>query len=80
MLYTVFGNLANKPLTDPVWGQTSLQFQKQLAVARYLTETLAYESTEVTKLQAVLADVTPQTDVSTPLLIAQIVGSALPGG
>ncbi len=38
MLFTVFGNLASKPLTDPVWGGTAKQSQNLLARARYFTE------------------------------------------
>ena len=78
MLFTVFGNLAAKPLTDPVWGGTAKQFQNELAVARYFTETLAYDTTDLNVLRQVLDSVGPDTDVSGPTQLAQIIGSAVP--
>jgi hypothetical protein len=42
VIYNVFGNLATRGLTDPawarLWGNTAIQFQNQLQVARYFTE------------------------------------------
>jgi hypothetical protein len=80
MLYTVFGNLANKALTDPTWGATALQFQNQLAVARYFTEDMAVETTDLARLQGVLSNINPDTDVSTTDKIVQIIGTVPPGG
>ena len=80
MLYTVFGNLANKALNDATWGATAQQFQNQLAVARYFTEEMAEDSTDLARLQGVLANVTPETDVSTTDKIVQIIGTVPPGG
>jgi hypothetical protein len=80
MLFTVFGNLANKPLDDPMWGNTAKQFQNQLAVARYFTESLGNDTTELAVLRGVLAPIGPDTDVSTAEKIAELIGLPPPGG
>jgi methionine-rich copper-binding protein CopC len=80
MLYTVFGNVANMPLNDPTWGNTAQQFQNQMTVARYFTEVLAVDTTDLARLQGVLASITPDTDVSTVEKIVQIIGTVPPGG
>jgi hypothetical protein len=80
MLFTVFGNLASKPLTDPVWGGTAKQFQNQLAVARYFTEEMGVATENLATLRGVIANVTPDTDVSTTEKIVQIIGTVPPGG
>jgi hypothetical protein len=80
MLYTVFGNLAGLPLTDPTWGSTAKQFQNQLAVARYFTEDMGVASENMSTLRGVIANVTPDTDVSTTTKIVQIIGTIPPGG
>jgi len=77
MIYTVFGNLATKPLDDPDWGQTAQQFLNQTAVAKYFTEVMHNNTIDLPTLQAVLGDVTPYTDVSTPDLIASLIGVEL---
>jgi hypothetical protein len=80
MLYTVFGNLASKPLTDPVWGGTAKQFQNQLAVARYFTEEMGVQTETLATLRGVIGSVTPDTDVSSIDKIVQIIGTIPPGG
>jgi hypothetical protein len=80
MLFQVFGNLASKPLTDPVWGGTAQQFQNQLAVARYFTEQMGVETETLATLRGVIGSVTPDTDVSTIDKIVQIIGTVPPGG
>ena len=80
MLYTVFGNLASKELNDPVWGSTAKQFQNQLAVARYFTEEMTVATENLATLRGVIANVTPDTDVSTVDKIVQIIGTVPPGG
>jgi hypothetical protein len=80
MLYTVFGNLASKPLSDATWGNTAKQFQNQLAVARYFTEELGVATENLATLRGVIGNVTPETDVSTIDKIVQIIGSIPPGG
>jgi len=73
----VFGNLANKSPTDPNWGGTALQLQKQTTVAKYLTEAMDYRTVDLPKLQSVLTNVTPQTDVSTTAALVKLIGVAL---
>jgi hypothetical protein len=84
VIYNVFGNLATRPLTDPAWaakwGGTAKQFQNQLTVARYLTEVLEVKNTDMSWLRGVIANVTPDTDVSTADKIVQIIGTVPPGG
>lgn len=80
VIYTVFGNLANQSISDPHWGGTALQFQKQTAVAKYLTEVMDYRTADLLTLQSVLSGVTPQTDVSTTDNIINLIGVALYGG
>jgi serralysin len=80
MLYTVFGNLASKELNDPVWGGTAQQFQKQLIVARHFTEEMGVQTENLATLRGVLANVTPDTEVSTTEKIVQIIGTVPPGG
>ena len=79
MLYTVFGNLADKPVTDAVWGATAQQFQKQLVVAKYLTEEMGVATENLAVLRGVLAGITADTDVSTTQKIVQIIGTLPPG-
>jgi hypothetical protein len=80
MLYTVFGNLASKPLTDATWGSTAKQFQNQLAVARYFTEEMGVVTENLATLRGVIGNVTPDTDVSSMDKIVQIIGTIPPGG
>jgi len=80
MLFTVFGNLASKPLNDPTWGGTAKQFQNQLAVARYFTEEMGVQTETLSTLRGVIGNVTPDTDVSTIDKIVQIIGTIPPGG
>lgn len=77
VIYQVFGNLADKPQDDAHWGGTARQFANETAVARYLTEVMAYDSTNLSALRDVVADVTPYTDVSSPEQIATLIGVAL---
>ena len=79
MLYTVFGNLADKPVTDAVWGATARQFQNQLVVAKYLTEEMGVATENLAVLRGVLAGITADTDVSTTQKIVQIIGTLPPG-
>jgi methionine-rich copper-binding protein CopC len=72
VIYTVFGNLASKPLTDTVWGGTAKQFANQVAVARHFTETLEGDTTNVGRLQAVLGNVTKDSDVSSTAKLSQL--------
>jgi hypothetical protein len=80
MIFQVFGNLASKPLNDPDWGQTARQFQNQLVVSRYLTETMEYAGTDVSTLRSVLANVGPDTVVDNPQALITLIGQAIPNG
>ena len=75
----VFGNLATKPLNDPDWGNTALQFNNQTEVARRFTEVMHNGTTDMPTLKSVIGSVTPATDVSTPDVIAMPIGVALHG-
>ena len=77
-IYQIFGNLANMPLTDPAWGNTALQFNNQTAVAKHFTEVMHNTTTDMPTLKAVVGSVTPTTDVSTPQVIATLIGVEVP--
>lgn len=79
VIYTVFGNLAHKPINDADWGNTARQFQHEVEVARYYTETLEQSTTDLTTLRQVLASVNEHTDVSSDTVLATLVGVALMG-
>lgn len=79
-IFQVFGNLASKPTSDPDWGRTALQFQKQVAVSKYVTEVIGFSGTDLIPLQAFLAPIGPDTDVSTSAALATLVGLSPPGG
>jgi hypothetical protein len=66
VIYTVFSNLAAKPETDPDWAGTAKQMANKVVVAKYYTEDLLTDSTNLTTLRAVIANVTDTTDVSSP--------------
>ncbi|TSE33475.1 beta strand repeat-containing protein [Tepidimonas charontis] len=69
VIYQVFNNLANKPHTDADWGNTAKMFENKVKVAKYLTETKLFDSTDLPTLQGALANVTATSDVSTPAAI-----------
>ncbi len=76
VIYTIFNNLANKSLSDADWGNTAKQMANQVVVAQYYTETLVGNTTSLSTLQAVIANVTNTTDVSTAAAIEAVIGSA----
>jgi hypothetical protein len=80
VIYTVFGNLANKPPTDAEWAGTAKQFANQVAVAKYYTEILSQSTDDVATLRSVMAAVTNTTDVSSDDAIASLIGVALLNG
>jgi hypothetical protein len=80
VIYTVFGNLASKELTDLTWGNTALQFQNEIAVARFYTATMNQSTTDLATLRAVLDPVTATSDVSTDSSVVTLVGLGLIGG
>jgi hypothetical protein len=77
VIYQVFGNLAKMPLTDPSWGNTTKQFNNEIAVAKYYTETLNQSTTDLETLKDVIQSVSGSTDVSTDAVVAQLIGVAL---
>jgi len=80
VIYTVFGNLAKKPPEDVMWGNTAKQFINEIAVAKYYTEILNQSTTDLETLRDVIHPVTPTTDVSSDVAIAQLIGVALISG
>jgi len=77
VIYTVFGNLAHKPLSDPTWGNTARQFDNEIAVAKVYTEVLNQSTTDLDTLRDVLAPVDAFTDVSSQQVIVTLIGQAL---
>ena len=77
VIFQVFGNLAKMPLTDPSYGNTTKQFNNQIAVAMYYTETLNQSTTDLETLRDVVQSVSSSTDVSSDSAIAQLIGVAL---
>jgi Ca2+-binding RTX toxin-like protein len=80
VIYTVFGNLAQKSLADSYWGNTAKQFNNQIAVAKYYTETLSQSTTDLETLRDVIQPVTQTTNVSSDNVVAQLIGVALMSG
>jgi len=80
VIYTVFGNLANKSFGDSSWGNTARQFQNQIDVARYYTEVMDQSTTDLGTLRAVIDSVTPWTDVSSEQALITLIGAALIDG
>ena len=77
VIYTVFGNLAHKSLTDTNWGNTAKQFNNEIAVAKYYTETLNQSTTDLETLRDVIQPVTQTSNVSSDTVVAQLIGVAL---
>ena len=57
VIYTVFGNLAQKPVGDLEWGRTAQMFQNQVQVAKAYTEVLQQSTTDLAMLRSVLDEV-----------------------
>jgi hypothetical protein len=79
-VYTIFGNLANKPADDRDWAGTAKQFANQVAVSKYYTDTLSQSTDDITTLRSVMAAVSNTTDVSSTEAIASLIGVALLNG
>ena len=58
VIYTVFGNLANMPVSDPKYGGVATLFDKQLALSKTYTEVMAQSTTDLATLRSVLSSVT----------------------
>lgn len=80
VIFQVFGNLAKMPITDPTYGNTTKQFNNQITVAKYYTETLNQSTTDLETLRDVVQSVSSSTDVSTDAAIVQLIGVALMTG
>ncbi len=80
VVYTIFGNLANKPADDPDWAGTAQQFANQVAVSKYYTDILSQSTDDITTLRSVMAAVSNTTDVSSNDAIASLIGVALLNG
>jgi hypothetical protein len=57
IVYVIFNNLANKPTSDPTWGKTALKLSNQVAYAKFFTDLLSEETTEVRLLRAMVANI-----------------------
>jgi hypothetical protein len=80
VVYTVFGNLASKPLADPVWGGTARLFANDIAVAKVYTEILNQSTTDLGTLRAVMRPVAQDSDVGTTDAIVELIGQGLMAG
>ena len=80
VIYQIFNNLAAKSFDDPVWGATAEQMANQVIVAQYYTEqgVPGNTTTDLPTLQAVIAGVDQNTDVSTPAAIEAAIASGMP--
>jgi hypothetical protein len=77
VIFNVFSNLA--ALTgDAKWGGTATQLANKVAVAQYYTEDLLTDTTNLTTLRNVIANVTNTTDVSTTAAIQAVIDVAAP--
>ena len=54
VIYTVFGNLANMPLSDSKYGGVATLFGKQLALSKTYTEVMAQSTEDLSTLRSVL--------------------------
>jgi len=77
VIFTVFGNLAKKSLTDSTWGGTAQQFNNEIAVAKYYTEVLNQSTTDLETLRDVIQPVTQSTSVSSDAVVTELIGVAL---
>lgn len=77
VIYTVFGNLANKPLTDASWGNTAQQFLNEVAVAKFYTETMGQSTSDLATLRSVLAPVTDSVHIATDADLVALIGVGL---
>lgn len=58
VVYQIFTNLAAKDKADPEWGATAQMLENKVAVAAYVTEELGVNTTDLTKLASLIANVT----------------------
>lgn len=72
VVWQIFDNLAKKPETDADWGGTAKQLANQVAYAKYYTETLFRDSTDLGVLRGVIANVTKDSATSVAALEAAL--------
>jgi Ca2+-binding RTX toxin-like protein len=77
VIYNVFGNLSRFIPTDPQWGDTAKLMGNQVNAARYATDTLNIDTTDVSVLRSLLSKVSASSDTSTVQSTAQLVGMCL---
>ena len=80
VIFTVFGNLATKPLEGDPWSGTALQFQKQVAAAKVYTDVMSMASEDLLVLRSVVSKVAPDSDIGTTDAVVQLIGQGLFGG
>lgn len=64
VIFAIFTNLAGKPSTDPDWAVTSQKMKNQVIYARYYTEVMKGDTTDLTTLKKVIAGVTAGSNTS----------------
>lgn len=64
VIFAIFTNLASKPSSDPDWAGTSKKMANQVIYARYYTEVMKGDTTDLHTLQKVIAGVTAGSDTS----------------
>ncbi|MEY2657678.1 MAG: Serralysin precursor [Pseudomonadota bacterium] len=79
VIFTVFGNLANKPLEGDTWSGTAVQFQKQVMAAKVYTDAMSMASEDLAVLRSVLSQVTPDSETGTTDAVVQLIGLGLFG-
>lgn len=77
VIYNIFGNLSRFSPTDAQWGGTAQLMANQVNAARYATDTLNLDTTDIAVLRSLLSDVSPGSDTSTTQSTAQLVGLSL---
>jgi hypothetical protein len=77
VIYNVFGNLSRFSPTDAQWGGTAQLMANQVNAARYATDTLNLDTTDVAVLRSLLNNVSASSDTSTAQSTAQLVGVSL---
>jgi serralysin len=80
VIHAYFGNLARKPIDDPVWGGTVKLFQNQVTVAKHFTETLDFSTTDLTTLRDALGEVTSKSSVGSANIMTQLIADGLMKG
>ena len=68
VIFAIFTNLAGKPSTDPDWAGTSRKMKNQVVYAKYYTEVMKGNATDVPTLQKVIGSVSETSDISIPAI------------